>query len=134
MNNSLAGTNTKFTNLLEAVAADGSRNSTVASDIAVLGPGVGDDGAQPTVTALGPSVGDDGVPSDVRLKVDVRCVGATVFGLPLYRFKYIGKPQIFEGVMAHEVLEVMPSAVSVSADGYYRVDYDALGTSMRRVS
>jgi len=36
--------------------------------------------------------------------------------------------------MAHEVLLVMPRAVSVAADGFYRVNYDALGIGMRRVS
>jgi hypothetical protein len=36
--------------------------------------------------------------------------------------------------MAHEVLQVMPDAVSRGNDGYYRVNYSALGTSMRRVS
>ena len=36
--------------------------------------------------------------------------------------------------MAQEVLQVMPDAVSVGADGYYRVNYSALGTSLRQVS
>jgi hypothetical protein len=57
-----------------------------------------------------------------------------VFGLPLYRFKYLGKPETYEGVMAQEVLQLMPSAVSVGADGYYRVNYRVLGARMRRVS
>jgi hypothetical protein len=71
--------------------------------------------------------------SDVRLKEDVQRIGTTVFGLPLYHFKYIGAPEIYKGVMAHEVLQVMPDAVSRGEDGYYRVNYHALGTSMRRV-
>jgi hypothetical protein len=79
-------------------------------------------------------VGDDGPPSDIRLKEDVRSIGTTVFGLSLYQFRYRGKPETYEGVMAHEVLQVMPRAVSVAADGFYRVNYDALGISMRRVS
>ena len=100
-----------------------------------LGPSVGDDGAgAPSVTLLGPSVGDDEVVSDVRLKEDVQRVGTTVFGLPLYHFRYLGKPETYEGVMAHEVLQVMPDAVSVASDGYYRVNYSALGTSTRRMS
>jgi hypothetical protein len=79
-------------------------------------------------------VGDDETISDVRLKQDVRRVGTTLFGLPLYHFKYLGKPETYEGVMAQEVLKVMPGAVSVAADGFYRVNYRALGTVMRRVS
>jgi hypothetical protein len=110
-----------------------------APNVTILGPSVGDDSlpevpSAPSVTMLGPSVGDDSGPSDARLKEDVRCIGTTVFGLPLYRFKYLGRPETYEGVMAHEVLQVMPGAVSLAADGYYRVNYSALGTSMRRVS
>lgn len=72
--------------------------------------------------------------SDLRLKHDVRRVGTTVYGLPLYHFKYIGRPGTYEGVMAQEVLQVMAEAVSVGPDGYYRVDYTALGTNMRQIS
>ena len=157
-----SGTSRRFRSLLDAAAADhvGSRPSTAADRMGPatsgLGPSVGDDGpGAPSVTTLGPSVGDNvtGNPrvpaltmlgpsvgddntggSDLRLKEDVRCVGTTVFGLPLYHFKYVGQPETYEGVMAHEVLQVMPDAVSRGADGYYRVNYGALGTSMRRVS
>jgi len=114
-----------------------------APNLTVLGPCVGDDGfksqlgedAAPAVnlTVLGPCVGDDLI-SDARLKQDVRRIGTTLFGLPLYHFKYVGKPETYEGVMAQEVLQLMPSAVSVGADGYYRVNYSALGARMRQVS
>ena len=150
MDNLASGTR-RFTNLLDAVAADGMDRP----DISGLGPSVGDDADQPArsltllglsvgddvnspsppgLTTLGPSVGDDNVESDVRLKEDVHRIGTTVFGLPLYRFKYLGKPATYEGVMAQDVLQVMPCAVSRAADGYYRVNYRALGTSMRQVS
>jgi len=82
---------------------------------------------------LGPCVGDDERKSDLRLKHDVHRVGTTVFGLPLYHFKYLRKSETYEGVMAQDVLEVMPGAVSVGADGYYRVNYNTLGMSMRQV-
>jgi hypothetical protein len=101
--------------------------------VTMLGACVADDNKRP-LTTLGPSVGDDGGVSDLRLKEDVQRVGTTVFGLPLYHFKYLGRPETYEGVMAHEVLQVMPDAVSRGEDGYYRVNYSALGTSMRRVS
>ncbi len=131
MDNLASGTDKQFRNLLDAVAADHVGGMG-------LGPCVGDDGVPPapSLTMLGPCVGDDGmIPvSDVRLKEDVRRIGTTVFGLPLYHFKYLGKPETYEGVMAQEVLQVMPDAVSVGADGYYRVNYGALGTSMRQVS
>ena len=103
-------------------------------DLTMLGPSVGDDFNKRLLTALGPSVGDDNDVSDLRLKEEVQRVGTTVFGLPLYRFKYLGRPETYEGVMAQEVLQVMPDAVSRGADGYYRVNYSALGSSMKRVS
>jgi len=133
MSHLASGDGKRFINLIEAVAADQARPAPAIAD---LGPSVGDDAGRaraPSTTPLGPSVGDDGLPSDVRLKHDVRRVGTTVFGLPLYRFKYIGRPETYEGVMAHEVRRVMPDAVSRGADGYDRVDYGALGTSMRQV-
>ena len=104
-----------------------------APTLTALGPSVGDDvSGSPRLTVLGPSVGDD--LSDLTLKEDVQRVGTTVFGLPLYHFKYIGAPETYEGVMAQDVLQVMPGAVSLGADGYYRVNYGALGTSMRQLS
>ena len=143
MDNLASGTHKRFKSLLDAVAADdvGLRLSTAGDgmgpDTSRLGPSVGDDSAPspPSVTILGPSVGDGAPPpSDVRLKEDVQRVGTTVFGLPLFHFKYLGKPETYEGVMAQDVLQVMPNAVSVGVDGYYRVNYSALRTSMRQIS
>jgi len=48
-----------------------------------------------------------------------------------YTFKYTGKDDRYEGVMAQDVLKVMPEAVSVGEDGYYRVDYAMLGIELR---
>jgi hypothetical protein len=71
--------------------------------------------------------------SDIRLKTDIRQVGTTAHNLPLYTFRYIGKDGQYEGVMAQDVLKVMPRAVIVDEDGYYRVDYNMLGIQMRRL-
>jgi hypothetical protein len=71
--------------------------------------------------------------SDIRLKADIRRVGTTALNLPLYTFRYIGKDGQYEGVMAQDVLKVMPKAVSVGEDGYYRVNYGMLGIEMRRL-
>jgi hypothetical protein len=72
-------------------------------------------------------------PSDIRLKTDIRQVGITAHNLPLYEFKYIGKDDHYWGVMAQDVLKVMPTAVSVGGDGYYRVNYEMLGIELRRL-
>ena len=71
--------------------------------------------------------------SDIRLKTDIRQVGTTAHNLPLYAFSYIGENDQYEGVMAQDVLKIMPKAVSVGEDGYYRVSYQMLGIEMRRL-
>ena len=81
---------------------------------------------------LGPCVGDD--QSDVRLKTDIVRIGTTALGLPLYRFSYKNRAGTYTGVMAQDVLEVLPEAVQTGPDGFYRVDYRRLGISMDRVA
>jgi hypothetical protein len=71
--------------------------------------------------------------SDVRLKTDIEQVGTTVYGLPLYHFRYKTGGERFAGVMAQNVLEVMPDAVRMGEDGHYRVNYARLGIRMTRV-
>lgn len=75
----------------------------------------------------------DGIPSDVRLKEDIQHVGTTAYGLPLYHFRYIGQPDIYEGVMAQDVLAVKPEAVVTAEDGTMRVNYGMLGVEFRRI-
>jgi Chaperone of endosialidase len=90
----------------------------------------------PLISRLLSKIGGEGplpTQSDIRLKTDIRQVGTTAHNLPLYTFRYIGKDGQYEGVMAQDVLKVMPLAVSVGQDGYYRVDYDMLGIAMRRL-
>ena len=72
--------------------------------------------------------------SDVRLKEDIEQIGRTKHDLPLYRFRYKGGSEAYTGVMAQDVLGVMPEAVSVGPDGFYRVNYDMLGITMVRVN
>lgn len=66
--------------------------------------------------------------SDIRLKRDIVQIGTLSNGLALYRYKYTsGDPREFVGVMAQDVLEVVPAAVETTADGFYRVNYAMLG-------
>jgi Chaperone of endosialidase len=80
------------------------------------------------------AVGSPVLRSDRRLKASISRVGTTVFGLPLYRFSYLGSDARFTGVMAQDVLGVMPRAVSRDATGFYSVDYGMLGIEMARAS
>lgn len=61
--------------------------------------------------------------SDRRLKTDIRRIGQTDGGTPLYQYRYKGTtgPQI--GVMAQELMKKQPEAVH-KLGGFYAVNYD----------
>jgi hypothetical protein len=143
--------------LVESMSVDGSDTLLMetsfvfdaAFDGKPLGMSTTEDGGPPPIA---PSVTDDAqtqirsyelafcqdgsddsvVISDVRLKTDIEQVGTTVYGLPLYHFRYKTGPERYEGVMAQDVLEVMPDAVVAGENGFYRVNYGRLGIKMTR--
>ena len=61
--------------------------------------------------------------SDRRLKTNVEIVGQLPSGLTVYEFDYIWGGERQRGVMAQEVIHVLPDAVVVGDDGYMMVDY-----------
>lgn len=67
--------------------------------------------------------------SDIRLKKDIKRVGKLPNGLNVYTWEWTeeAKPLVNKqptmGVIAQEVQEVLPEAVSTHADGYLMVDY-----------
>jgi polysaccharide export outer membrane protein len=69
--------------------------------------------------------------SDVRVKRDITPIAKLENGLRLYRYRYAWSDTLYVGVLAQEVLEVAPNAVSRGADGYLRVDYARLGLRMQ---
>lgn len=69
-----------------------------------------------------------GSPSDRRLKENVVKVKELVDGLFVYVYNFIGNTAKVLGLMADEVEEVYPDAVSVGANGYKKVDYLAVPT------
>ncbi len=73
-------------------------------------------------------------PSDVRLKTNIQRIGTAAHNLPLYAFSYLDQEGVYEGVMAQDVMNVMPAAVIVGEDGYYRVKYEMLGIEFRRIA
>lgn len=88
-----------------------------------------------------PYTSSDGVtgmmnnPSDRRLKEDICEVGRHPCGFGVYLFYYkseyrgiYGYGRQF-GVMADEVEQIIPEAVSVHRNGYKTVDYEMLGIS-----
>ena len=71
--------------------------------------------------------------SDARLKTDIKPVGATASGLPLYTFRYQGDSALYQGVMAQDVLQAKPEAVITGARGFMAVDYSRIDAEMIRV-
>lgn len=61
--------------------------------------------------------------SDIRLKRDIRRIGALPSGLPVYEFRYLWSDEPMVGVMAQEALGVVPEAVSMHESGFLMVDY-----------
>ena len=70
--------------------------------------------------------------SDRRLKKDVTRIAVHPAGFGIYGFKYLWSDTQYLGVIAQEVLEVMPDAVVCGTDGFLRVDYAAIGMHMER--
>ncbi|MGU3399229.1 tail fiber domain-containing protein [Brucellaceae bacterium D45D] len=67
--------------------------------------------------------------SDIRAKENIVSVGERN-GFKLYEWNYRGMTKRWRGVMAQDLLKAKPEAVSLSADGLYRVDYSQLGFDM----
>ena len=65
--------------------------------------------------------------SDIRLKHDIVFLGYLNDGLGFYRFSYNGSDKPYVGVMAQEVMQIVPAAVTRDRDGYLRVNYEKLG-------
>lgn len=57
--------------------------------------------------------------SDRRLKTDIRRVGTTDGGVPVYTYRYKGDSTVHMGVMAQDV----PEARVMDPSGFFRVDY-----------
>lgn len=62
--------------------------------------------------------------SDIRLKKNIRKIGETMLGIPVYIFNYLWDTIDRVGVMAHEVEQLIPEAVIEGDYGIKFVNYD----------
>jgi len=75
------------------------------------------------------------LPSDMRLKENIRKVGQVNKDIGLYTWKWNEKGKEIAGnnpefgVLAQEVMKTMPEAVLLSDNGYYKVDYSQIDLS-----
>jgi hypothetical protein len=65
--------------------------------------------------------------SDRRLKRDIVLLTRLTNSIGLYRFRYLWSDTVYVGVMAQEVAEIAPEAVTRGTDGFLRVNYERLG-------
>jgi hypothetical protein len=68
--------------------------------------------------------------SDIRTKRDIVLLKRLDTGIGIYRYRYLWSDTIYVGVMAQEVAAIVPDAVLLGPDGYYRVIYARLGLRM----
>lgn len=71
--------------------------------------------------------------SDRRLKTDITRIGELLPGVGWYHFRYRGDDAVHQGVMADEVMSVIPAAVHRDDDGYLLVDYGLISQAVARV-
>lgn len=74
--------------------------------------------------------------SDIILKTNIQFENKFKNNLPIYTFEYINKEHgkgRYEGVMAQDVEKIYPNAVSISSEGYRKVDYSKIGIEFRRI-
>ena len=70
------------------------------------------------------------LPSDVRLKTDIKLTNTSPSGINIYSFKYKGNDKTYQGVMAQEV----PWASSIARNGYLQVDYSKVDVEFKKLN
>jgi hypothetical protein len=62
--------------------------------------------------------------SDRRLKTNIKRIGTHKLGVGIYEYDIMGKHDV--GVMAQEVINVLPEAIHIHPSGYMMVNYGRL--------
>ena len=107
-------------------AADRNVQAALASGRSSSGSSIG--------SILGGIAGIAGLFSDRRLKTNAVRIDALPNGLPVYEFNYVDDPEtLYTGLMADEVIEVMPEHVSAT-DGFLVVDYHGVMDDILRAA
>lgn len=71
--------------------------------------------------------------SDIRAKENIVPLGMDK-GFMFYEFNYKGMPERYSGIMAQDIMQSHPEAISIDkSDGLMMVDYGMLGIEMKRV-
>ena len=70
---------------------------------------------------------------DMKLKENIIKVGNSPSGINVYEWNYIGKSQRYRGVLAQELLESHPEAVTMCPNGFLGVYYGKIDVKMEAV-
>lgn len=85
------------------------------------------------VNAPVPGITPPPVPSDIRLKKNIKLIGRSNSGLKIYSFEYIDKKHgshTYQGVMSNEVPK---EAIIKGVNGYDLVDYSKLDVEFKQI-
>ena len=74
--------------------------------------------------------GANATSSDVRLKENIIKVGNSPSGLNIYEWNYIWGSPRYSGVMAQEIINIIPEAVVTMPNGYLGVNYAKIDVDM----
>jgi len=74
------------------------------------------------------------LPSDRRLKENIKKIGESISGLGIYKFNYIGQAKQYIGAMADDVIKLVPEAVSTMSNGYLGVNYNLIDVTFKEVN
>jgi hypothetical protein len=113
--------------------ADSQSNNNIGLQNAILGAAQSKNAAQTSGwgNLLSTGLNVASLFSDRRVKHNIKHIGSRK-GYPWYEFSYIGSNRRYRGVMAQDVMQSRPDAVS-STDGVLMVDYGKLGLTMEEV-
>ena len=64
------------------------------------------------------------------MKENIEEVGESLDGHNIYEWNYIGGFSRYRGVMAQEVMKVVPEAVTIMRNGFLGVHYDMIDVDM----
>lgn len=72
--------------------------------------------------------------SDMRLKENIVLVGTSEKGINIYQFNYIGENELYQGVMAQDLVETeFKNALCIDDNGMYMVDYSKLDVEFKKI-
>lgn len=73
--------------------------------------------------------------SDIRLKENIKLIGQSKNGINIYQFNYIGENDLYEGVMAQDLLNTkFKDSVSIDDNGFYKVNYNKLDVKFKKIN